>query len=162
MASDFSLYLHRPGRTDASLAPPGNDGFYVLSPVPNQESGLDWEKESPGYLKSILAELERRALPGLSEHLVTSFSVDPRYFEGELRSHAGAAFGLEPTLSQSAYFRYHNASPDVPGLFFVGASTHPGAGLPGVLCSAKVLERLLTGRHSRPTSGANAGQEFQA
>jgi phytoene desaturase len=125
------------------MAPSGQDAFYVLSPVPNQKSGLDWEKEGEPYFDAILEELERRQLPGLRDNIITKFSVDPRYFEGELRSHQGAAFGLEPIMTQSAYFRYHNASPDVPGLFFVGASTHPGAGMPGVLCSAKVLEKVV-------------------
>lgn len=143
LAPDFSLYLHRPGASDPNMAPSGQDAFYVLSPVPNQLSGIDWEKAAEPYFDSILAELEKRELPGLRDNIVTKFSVDPRYFETELRSHQGAAFGLEPLMSQSAYFRYHNASPDVPGLFFVGASTHPGAGMPGVLCSAKVLEKVV-------------------
>ncbi|HSC86675.1 MAG TPA: phytoene desaturase family protein [Polyangiaceae bacterium] len=156
LADDFSLYLHRPGKTDPNLAPDGCDGFYVLSPVPNQESSIDWESKREAYFERILDELERRELPGLRQHLTCKFSVDPRYFEGELRSHAGAAFGLEPRLTQSAYFRYHNASPDVRDLYFVGASTHPGAGLPGVLCSAKVLERVLasSGNVRREKSGA--------
>lgn len=143
LAKDFSLYLHRPGASDPNMAPEGHDAFYVLSPVPNQLSGLDWEKEAGPYFESVLEELEKRELPGLRENIVTKFSVDPRYFETELRSHQGAAFGLEPLMSQSAYFRYHNASPDVEGLYFVGASTHPGAGMPGVLCSAKVLEKVV-------------------
>lgn len=143
LAKDFSLYLHRPGATDPAMAPAGQDAFYVLSPVPNQLSGLDWQKEAEPYFDSILEELENRELPGLRDNIVTKFSVDPRYFESELRSHQGAAFGLEPIMTQSAYFRYHNASPDVAGLYFVGASTHPGAGMPGVLCSAKVLEKVV-------------------
>jgi phytoene desaturase len=143
LARDFSLYLHRPSASDPNMSPPGQDAFYVLSPVPNQLSGIDWQKESPQYFDAILAELERRELPGLRENIVTQFSVDPRYFERDLRSHQGAAFGLEPVMTQSAYFRYHNASPDVRGLYFVGASTHPGAGVPGVLCSAKVLEKVV-------------------
>lgn len=143
LADDFSLYLHRPAATDRTMAPEGHDVFYVLSPVPNQKSGISWDEVSERYFDAILAELEQRELPGLRESIVTKFSIDPRYFEGELRSKDGAAFGLEPVLHQSAYFRYQNACPDVRGLYFVGASTHPGAGLPGVLCSAKVLERVL-------------------
>lgn len=143
LAKDFSLYLHRPGATDPTMAPAGHDAFYVLSPVPNQLSELDWQKEAEPYFESILEELEKRELPGLRDNIVTKFSVDPRYFASELRSHQGAAFGLEPIMSQSAYFRYHNACPDVAGLYFVGASTHPGAGMPGVLCSAKVLEKVV-------------------
>lgn len=143
LADDFSLYLHAPTRTDASLAPAGNESFYVLSPVPNQKSGIDWEVEGPRYMDKILDALDAEHLPGLRDNLVTQFHVDPRYFEGELRSYRGAAFGLEPTLRQSAYFRFHNESEDVGGLYFVGAGVHPGAGLPGVLSSAKVLERVV-------------------
>lgn len=143
LAEDFSLYLHRPGASDPMMAPKGHDAFYVLSPVPNQLSGINWEDKAEAYFDSVLSELEKRELPGLRDNIVTKFSVDPRYFETELRSHQGAAFGLEPIMSQSAYFRYHNASPDVPGLYFVGASTHPGAGMPGVLCSAKVLQKVV-------------------
>ena len=148
LAEDFSLYLHAPTRTDPALAPPGGESFYVLSPVPNQRSGIDWAAEGPRYMDRILDALEASALPGLRESLVTRFHVDPRYFENELRSYHGAAFGLEPTLRQSAYFRFHNASEDVRGLYFVGAGVHPGAGLPGVLSSAKVLEKVVP----RPSS----------
>jgi phytoene desaturase len=147
---DFSLYLHAPTRSDPRMAPPGCDAFYVLAPVPNQESGLDWQRIGEQYFDRILEVLEARELPGLRESITTRFSVDPRYFETELRSHAGAAFGLEPILTQSAYFRYHNAAPEVKGLYFVGASTHPGAGMPGVLCSAKVLEHVVP--MARPNS----------
>jgi phytoene desaturase len=143
LADDFSLYLHAPTRTDPSLAPPGSESFYVLSPVPNQQSGIDWSVEGPRYMDRILDALDAEHLPGLRDHLVTQFHVDPRYFAGELRSYRGAAFGPEPTLRQSAYFRFHNRSEDVEGLYFVGAGVHPGAGLPGVLSSAKVLERVV-------------------
>jgi phytoene desaturase len=143
LADDFSLYLHAPTRTDPSLAPPGHEAFYVLSPVPNQLSGIDWAERAGPYFDAILDHLATEQLPGLRDNLVTSLSVDPRYFEVAQRSYAGAAFGLEPLLRQSAWFRYHNVSEDVAGLYFVGAGTHPGAGLPGVLCSAKVLERVF-------------------
>ncbi|MGB5413521.1 MAG: phytoene desaturase family protein [Polyangiales bacterium] len=143
LSDDFSLYLHAPTRTDPSLAPTGGESFYVLSPVPNQESGIDWSVDGPRYMDRILDALDAQHLPGLRENLVTQFHVDPTYFEGELRSYQGAAFGLEPTLRQSAYFRFHNASEDVGGLYFVGAGVHPGAGLPGVLSSAKVLDRVV-------------------
>jgi len=144
LADDFSLYLHAPTRTDPSLAPPGHECFYVLSPVPHNDSGIDWDVEGPRYRDGILDHLEERCLPGLRENLVTSFHVTPRYFEDRLRSAKGAGFGIEPRLSQSAYFRFHNRSEDVEGLYFVGAGTHPGAGMPGVLCSAKVLDRVLS------------------
>jgi phytoene desaturase len=143
LADDFSLYLHRPGWTDPSLAPEGKDGFYVLSPVPNQKSGLDWEKEAEPYWQRILDTLDRGPLPGVRSKLEHSFHIDPRYFEGKLRSMDGAAFGIEPVLTQSAWFRYHNKSPDVAGLYFVGASVHPGAGMPGVLQTAAVLDKLV-------------------
>ncbi len=143
LADDFSLYLHAPTRTDPALAPPGCETFYVLSPVPNLQAGIDWDEVGPEYFERILAQLERTLLPGLRENLVTSFHVTPTYFRDTLRSTHGAGFGIEPRLTQSAYFRYHNQSPHVGGLFFVGASTHPGAGVPGVLSTAKVLERVM-------------------
>jgi phytoene desaturase len=143
LAEDFSLYLHAPTRTDPALAPEGHEAFYVLSPVPNQESGIDWEEEGPRYLDRILDYLDVTYLPGLRDSLVTSFHVTPQYFGEVLGSHVGSGFGLEPRLSQSAYFRFHNRSEEVDGLYFVGAGTHPGAGVPGVLNSARVLERLV-------------------
>lgn len=143
LADDFSLYLHAPTRTDPSLAPAGNEGFYVLSPVPNTRSGIDWSREAQPYWERIRESLERRLLPGLGESPVKPFFLTPHDFEHTLRSEDGAAFGLEPTLTQSAYFRYHNRSEDVGGLYFVGAGTHPGGGVPGVLCSARVLDRVV-------------------
>lgn len=142
LAEDFSLYLHAPTRTDPSMAPPGKEGFYVLSPVPNQKSGIDWDVEGPRYLERIMTELERRVLPGINAKRTSLDFVTPKYFENDLRSVDGAAFGLEPILTQSAWFRYHNRSEDVDGLYFVGAGTHPGAGVPGVLSTAKVLDRI--------------------
>jgi phytoene desaturase len=148
LADDFSLYLHAPTRTDPSLAPPGHETFYVLSPVPNNRSGIDWEKEREPYFDRVLAELERRVLPGIRENLACELFLTPREFEHDLRSVDGAAVGPEPIRTQSAWFRYHNQS-DVPGLFFVGAGTHPGGGVPGVLSSARVLERVAP-RPERP------------
>ncbi len=150
LAEDFSLYLHRPTETDPSLAPEGHDGFYVLSPVPNNESGINWEETGEEYFERILEYLEERHMPGLREAMTVKFWKTPDYFEEELRSVAGAGFGPEPRLSQSAYFRYHNRSEDVEGLYFVGAGVHPGAGLPGVVTSAKVLEKLVP----QPAAGA--------
>ncbi len=143
LAKDFSLYLHAPTRTDPSLAPPGSETFYVLSPVPNLRAGIDWVREGEPYFARILESLEQRILPGLQSSIVTSFHMAPLDFEQTLRSVDGAAFGPEPVLTQSAWFRYHNRSPDVAGLYFVGAGTHPGGGIPGVLSSAKVLERVV-------------------
>jgi phytoene desaturase len=153
LAEDFSLYLHRPTASDPSMAPEGCDAWYVLSPVPNLEGGQDWEELVEGYTQAVLERLEERLLPGLREHLGPCFSVDPRYFAERLRSASGAAFGPEPIFRQSAFFRFHNKSPDLEGLYFVGAGTHPGAGVPGVLCSAKVLERLLDERPSASAAG---------
>ncbi|MCJ8275383.1 MAG: FAD-dependent oxidoreductase, partial [Bdellovibrionales bacterium] len=124
-------------------APEGHEGFYVLSPVPNNESGLNWSELKDEYEGRILDSLEKRLLPGLKENLTTCFSITPDYFQKDLRSTSGAAFGIEPSFTQSAYFRFHNQSEDVKGLYFVGASTHPGAGVPGVINSAKVLKRVI-------------------
>ena len=143
LADDFSLYLHAPARTDPGMAPPGKDAFYVLSPVPNTTGDVDWSTEAEPYFDRILETLERRAMPGLTDHIVTRTHMTPDDFETRLRSVDGAAFGPEPILTQSAWFRYHNRAPDLDGLFFVGAGVHPGAGVPGVLSSAKVLERVL-------------------
>jgi phytoene desaturase len=143
LADDFSLYLHAPTRSDPSLAPPGHEAFYVLSPVPNNRSGIDWDSEGPRYLARIMEGLEQRLLPGLRESTVTARTLTPNDFQRDLRSIDGSAFGPEPVLLQSAYFRYHNASDDVAGLYFVGAGTHPGGGIPGVLQSARVLDRIV-------------------
>lgn len=143
LADDFSLYLHRPTATDPSLAPEGHDAFYVLSPVPHLSAGIDWEERAEPYRASIEQYLSETLLPGLGENLDVSFTMTPQHFRDELLSVNGAGFALQPLLTQSAYFRPHNASEDVDGLYIVGAGTHPGAGLPGVLSSAKILDRLL-------------------
>ena len=143
LAKDFSLYLHRPTATDPSLGPPGCDTFYVLSPVPHLDSGTDWKHEAEPYRKAIAKMLEETVLPGLQENLVESFVMTPEDFKDRLLSYKGAAFGLEPLLTQSAWFRPHNRSEDIEGLYMVGASTHPGAGIPGVLSSAKALDSLI-------------------
>ena len=158
LARDFSLYLHAPTRTDASLAPAGCEAFYVLSPVPNNKSGIDWKQVGPAYFESIMESVEQRLLPGLRESLATSFTMTPQDFAESLRSVDGAAFGPEPVLTQSAYFRYHNRA-GVGGLYFVGAGTHPGAGVPGVLSSAKVLERVLPSVSPRPASAPTPTNE---
>ena len=106
-------------------------------------SGIDWEKEKQSYQDKILNSLEKRLLPGLRENLDVAFSITPDYFENDLRSTAGSAFGIEPSFRQSAWFRFHNQSEDVKGLYFVGANTHPGAGVPGVINSAKVLKQIV-------------------
>ena len=143
LADDFSLYLHRPTATDPSLAPPGCDAWYVLSPVPNLASGIDWASVAPSYRDRIVRHLESRLLPGLSRHIVTESHIDPRYFRDELNSELGNAFSVQPLLRQSAWFRPHAQSEDIPNLYFVGAGTHPGAGIPGVLSSAKIVATLV-------------------
>jgi phytoene desaturase len=142
LAEDFSLYLHRPTATDPSLAPPGCDAFYVLSPVPNLAGGQDWAKEAEPYRQKIAAALEASILPDLTNQIATSRFTTPQDFQDRLLSFRGAAFGVEPILTQSAWFRPHNRSEDVRNLFLVGAGTHPGAGLPGVLSSARVLDKV--------------------
>jgi len=143
LSDDFSLYLHAPTRTDTSLAPAGHECFYVLSPVPNKEGKTNWKEEEQRYKEKIYRWLEKNHLPGLTDNMTVDFSVTPDYFENTLQSEKGAAFGLEPSFSQSAYFRFHNKSEDIEGLYFVGANTHPGAGVPGVLNSAKILEKMV-------------------
>ena len=143
LAEDFSLYLHRPTATDASLAPPGCDAFYVLSPVPNLAGTTDWQTAAEPYRRAIEAHLSATVLPGLEKHVVTSRLMTPLDFRDRLCACQGAAFGLEPVLWQSAWFRPHNRSEDIAGLYLVGAGTHPGAGVPGVLSSAKVLDRVV-------------------
>ena len=153
LAEDFSLYLHLPTLTDPSLAPPGGDAFYVLSPVPHLGGKIDWSREAKPYRDRIMAFLERHYLPDLSRHIVTEHMIDPRHFDTELNSYLGSAFSVEPVLTQSAWFRPHNRSEELPNLFFAGAGTHPGAGLPGVLSSAKIVDDLIASddRGERPS-----------
>jgi phytoene desaturase len=142
---DLSIYLHRPGATDAHYPAPGTDSFYALVPVPNLQAEIDWAVVGPELRSRLSAELEKLILPGLAAHVVDEFFLTPQYFSQELLSPWGSAFSLRPTLDQSAGFRFPNQSPDVGGLYFVGAGTHPGAGVPGVVTSAKVVERLVFG-----------------
>lgn len=143
LADDFSLYLHRPTATDPSMAPAGSDAFYVLSPVPHLDSGVDWSERAEAYRQSIARYLDATVLPGLEAALVTSRVLTPQHFLDDYLSFKGAAFSVEPVLTQSAYFRPHNRSEDVEHLYFVGAGTHPGAGMPGVLSSARVLDTVV-------------------
>lgn len=143
LAEDFSLYIHRPTRTDPDLAPAGCDGFYVLSPVPHLESGVDWTAMAEPYRKAIERRLSETILPDLASNIVTSRVCTPLDFRDALLSPHGAAFGLEPILLQSAYFRPQNKSEDIENLFMVGAGTHPGAGLPGVVTSARILDQVV-------------------
>lgn len=143
LADDFSLYLHRPTATDPSMAPPGHDTFYALAPVTHLDSGTDWSVQAEPMRRAVAEVLERTVLPGFQQQLSTSFVTTPQDFHDRLLSLKGAAFGLEPLLMQSAWFRPHNRSEDVDGLYMVGASTHPGAGVPGVLMSAKALDSVV-------------------
>lgn len=142
LADDFSLYLHAPTRTDPSLAPKGCENFYVLSPVPNLLGDIDWSHEKERYADRILESVESLC-PNLRKHIVTKYIMTPDEFESDLDAYVGSAFQFEPVLTQSAWFRPHNESEDVRGLYFSGAGTHPGAGMPGVLSSAKVVDRLI-------------------
>jgi phytoene desaturase len=143
LREDFSLYLHAPSVTDDSLAPDGRSTYYALSPVPNLAQPIDWAVEGPRYADSILASIERRAIPGLRADLDTLRIFTPADFRTELNAHLGSAFSLEPTLMQSAWFRVHNRDPVLRNLYFVGAGTHPGAGVPGVVGSAKATARVI-------------------
>jgi len=143
LAEDFSLYLHRPTATDESLAPAGCDAFYVLSPVPHMQSGIDWRTAAEPYRRAIARRLSDTLLPGLQESVVTSRMLTPLDFQNRLQSINGAAFAMEPVLTQSAWFRPHNRSEEITNLYLVGAGTHPGAGVPGVLSSARVLDSVV-------------------
>ena len=148
LSDDISLYLHAPTRTDASLAPPGCESLYALVPVPNLEvldprRAIDWSVIGPKLALHTIETLEKTVCPGLRENIAVQFHVTPEHFRDTLHSEHGAGFSIQPTLLQSAWFRFHNRSEDVRGLYLVGAGTHPGAGLPGVLCSAKVLEHFF-------------------
>jgi phytoene desaturase len=142
---DFSLYLHHPSATDPGMAPPGHATFYALAPVAHLgKARVDWDGAfGAQFADAILEEVERRVLPGLRANLVTRFHYTPRDFGRDLSAHLGSAFSLEPLLRQSAYFRAHNRDDAISNLYFVGAGTHPGAGIPGVVGSAKATARLM-------------------
>ena len=140
---DVSLYLHRPTATDTSFAPPGCDSFYVLCPVPNLKADIDWQQEGEKLQNQIIATLGRTVLPGLEETIVSNFFMTPADFKDDYRSMFGAGFSIAPLFRQSAWFRFHNKAEGVKNLYLVGAGTHPGAGLPGVLSSAKVVDALV-------------------
>ena len=141
--NDISYYLHRPSATDKSMAPEGNDCFYVLVPVPNNQSGINWNIEGEKMKNLIIDKMEKDLMPNLRENIVNDFYLTPDYFEKELNTKFGSGFSIQPKFTQSAYFRFHNKSEIYDGLYFVGAGTHPGAGVPGVLSSAKLLDKIL-------------------
>jgi len=141
--NDISYYLHRPSATDKSMAPKDHDCFYVLVPVPNNQSKIDWAVEGDKMKDLIIDKMEKTLLPNLRTNIVEDFYLTPDYFENELNTKYGSGFSIQPKFTQSAYFRFHNKSEVCEGLYFVGAGTHPGAGVPGVLSSAKVLDKII-------------------
>lgn len=145
LAEDFSLYLHMPTITDPSIAPEGCESFYVLSPVPHLGADIDWTQTAKPYRDSIIRFLQENYLPDLEENIIAEHYIDPLHFQNTLNSYLGSAFSVQPVLTQSAWFRPHNRSEEFENLYFVGAGTHPGAGLPGVLSSAKIAENLVNG-----------------
>ena len=140
---DISFYLHRPSATDKSMAPENHDCFYVLVPVPNNQSKINWSIEGEKLKELVIKKMEKSLLPNLKNNIVEDFYLTPDYFEKELNTKYGSGFSIQPKFSQSAYFRFHTKSEVCDGLYFVGAGTHPGAGVPGVLSSAKVLDKIL-------------------
>ena len=149
MADDFSLYLHRPTATDKSFAPDGCDSFYVLCPVPNLQGNVNWDEAGPDLRNRIVTALEDSIMPGLSDVITDDFYMTPVDFKNDYRSMHGAGFSIAPLFTQSAWFRYHNQDPDYANLFFAAAGAHPGAGMPGVLCSAKVVEALVDAQDNK-------------
>ena len=143
LTDDISYYLHRPTATDPSMAPENHDAFYVLVPVPNNLSGINWKEKGDSFKDLVIEKMEKTTLPNLRENIVSDFYLTPDYFEQELSTLHGSGFSIQPKFTQSAYFRFHNQSEIFSNMFFVGAGTHPGAGMPGVLSSAKVLDKLL-------------------
>ena len=143
LTDDISYYLHRPTATDPGMAPENHDAFYVLVPVPNNLSGINWKEKGDSFKELVIAKMEKTTLPNLRENIVSDFYLTPDYFEQELSTLHGSGFSIQPKFTQSAYFRFHNQSEIFSNMFFVGAGTHPGAGMPGVLSSAKVLDKLL-------------------
>jgi phytoene desaturase len=143
LSDDFSLYLHRPTATDPSFAPAGCDSFYVLCPVPNLLGGQDWAIEGPKLRDRIVAALDKTILPNLTKTITEDFYMTPKEFEENYLSEHGAGFSIAPLFSQSAWFRFHNRAEGLQNLYVVGAGTHPGAGLPGVISSAKVIDSLI-------------------
>ena len=141
--NDISYYLHRPSATDQSMAPENHDCFYVLVPVPNNQSNIDWKIEGERMKDLVISKMENDLMPNLRENIVEDFYLTPDYFEKDLNTKHGSGFSIQPKFSQSAYFRFHNKSEIYDGLYFVGAGTHPGAGVPGVLSSAKVLDKII-------------------
>ena len=149
-----------PTLTDPSIAPAGHEGFYVLSPVPHLGADIDWTKTAVPYRNAIMQFLEDNYLPDLQANIVAETHIDPLHFQGRLNSYMGSAFSVQPVLTQSAWFRPHNRSEDFDNLYFVGAGTHPGAGLPGVLSSSKIAEDLIVSSSPLPANYRRPQQEL--
>jgi phytoene desaturase len=143
LPDDFSLYLHMPTKTDPSIAPEGCESFYVLSLVPHLDADIDWTQMAKPYRNTIMQFLEDNYLPGLQENIIAEHYIDPLHFQNTLNSHKGAAFSIRPNLLQSSWLRPHNRSEEFENLYFVGAGTHPGAGVPAVLSSGKIAAELI-------------------
>jgi Phytoene dehydrogenase and related proteins len=143
LPNDFSLYIHRPTATDKSFAPDGCDSFYVLCPVPNLQGKVDWDKESSKLKNRIISELSKTIMPNLEETITDIFWMNPKDFKKDYRSMYGSGFSIAPIFTQSAWFRYHNKDSKIKNLYFSAAGSHPGAGIPGVLSSAKVVENII-------------------
>ncbi|TFL19299.1 phytoene desaturase [Jannaschia formosa] len=160
LAEDMSLYVHRPSVTDPSVAPPGDDTFYALSPVPHlgHRDPVNWVREAENYRAKVQAVLEREVMPGLGTRVTASMCLTPQDFRDRYLSPHGCGFSIEPRILQSAWFRPHNVSEEAPGLFLVGAGTHPGAGLPGVVASAEVLEQVVPPARGAAAWGAPLAQ----
>jgi phytoene desaturase len=154
LPEDFSLYLHRPTATDSSFAPDGCDSFYVLAPVPNLNANIDWGTQAPLLKEKIIESLSEHLLPDLKQQIVTDFYMTPEDFKTDYLSEGGAGFSVAPLFTQSAWFRFHNKAEGPKNLYLVGAGTHPGAGLPGVISSAKVMDRLVPKVDIKPAYGA--------
>jgi phytoene desaturase len=144
LADDFSLYLHMPTYTDPSMAPEGCENFYVLAPVPNLQANVDWKQYARPYRDRIVKFLQQNYLPDLENNIIAEHFIDPLHFQDRLNSYQGSAFSFQPVLTQSAWFRPHSRSEDFDNLYFVGAGTHPGAGLPGVLSSSIIADKLIS------------------
>jgi phytoene desaturase len=151
LAADPSLYVHHPSATDPGMAPPGCSTFYALAPVPHLgKLPIDWRVEGEAYRNRILDIVEQRLVPGLRDRIEILFHYTPQDFADDLGAHLGSAFSLEPLLTQSAWFRTHNRDDKIPNLYFVGAGTHPGAGIPGVVGSAQATAGLMILPSPRP------------
>ena len=143
LSDDFSLYIHRPTATDTSFAPEGCDSFYVLCPVPNLQGKVNWETESESLKDRIIKELSKTIMPNLEDTITDIFWMNPNDFKNDYNSMHGSGFSIAPIFTQSAWFRYHNKDKKIKNLYFSAAGSHPGAGIPGVLSSAKVVENII-------------------